>query len=165
MNFTVKALLWISAIGTGIIGGLFFAFSTFIMTALGRTGPVHGILAMNSINATILRSFFMPVFSGTTLTSALLALIGIVHWREPGAPAMLAGGVIYVIGMFVCTMVFNVPRNNALMKADPNSADGAALWARYLKEWTFWNHVRTIASVVATVLFTVALCARAGVAT
>jgi uncharacterized membrane protein len=62
--------------------------------------------------------------------------------------------------MFVATIVFNLPLNDALAAADAPSAEGAALWARYLGDWTLWNHVRTGASVAAAVLFTMALAAR-----
>ena len=70
---------------------------------------------------------------------------------------MLTGGVIYVLGMLVVT-IFNAPLNNALAAVDPAGAEGAAIWARYLKAWTLWNHQRTIASLAASVLFTAAIC-------
>ena len=74
--------------------------------------------------------------------------------------AVLAGGLIYVIGMLGMTLIFNVPLNDALAAVDPSSGEGATLWARYVQDWTFWNHVRLIASIVASVLFTVGLTAR-----
>ena len=107
LQSVITGLLWFAAIGCGLIAGLYFAFSTFIMTALGRIGQVAGITAMNAINAVIVQSLFMPLFLGTTLASLLLAVAGLLRWGEPGAAAMLAGGVLYVIGMFVCTTVFN----------------------------------------------------------
>ena len=159
LQAVVTGLLWFAAIGCGLLAGLYFAFSTFIMTALGRIGQVSGIMAMNAINAVIVQSLFMPLFLGTTLASLLLAIAGVVRWSEPGATAMLAGGALYVIGMFVCTVVFNVPLNNALAAADPASADAASLWARYLTDWTLWNHVRTVASTLACALFIWAIAA------
>jgi uncharacterized membrane protein len=150
----VDILLWVCVVGCGVIGGLFFAFSTFIMTALGRIGQAHGALAMNSINEVILRSPFMPVFLGTTLASLLLAIVALLQWERPGSAAMLAGGLLYLLGMFVCTMVLNVPLNNALVR------DPAGVWPRYLTEWTLWNHVRTMASIGAVILFLIALLAR-----
>ncbi|WP_456640319.1 anthrone oxygenase family protein [Bradyrhizobium sp. USDA 10063] len=152
-------LLWFSALGCGLMAGLYFAFSTFIMGALGRIGQASGIAAMNAINVDIVRSLFMPLFLGTTLVSAILALVAVFRLGEPGALAMLAGGVVYVVGMFVVTMIFNVPLNNALADADPASTEAASLWARYLKEWTFWNHVRTVASTAACALFIAAIAA------
>jgi uncharacterized membrane protein len=145
----IVALLWFCALGCGLLGGLYFAFSAFIMTALDRIGQSAGVAAMNAINAVILRSLFMPFFFGTTLASLVLAIAGLLRWGEPGALAMAAGGIIYVLGMFVCTMVFNVPLNNVLTR-NPDSAD---LWKRYVREWTMWNHVRTIACMAASALF------------
>jgi uncharacterized membrane protein len=153
-------LLWFSAIGCGLLAGLYFAFSTFVMTAFARIGQAQGIAAMNSINVEIVRSLFMPLFLGTTLTSTTLAVLALFHWGEPGATAMFAGGVIYGGGMFIVTMVFNVPLNDALAVVAPSSAEAASLWERYLKDWTMWNHVRTVASTAACALFIAALAAR-----
>jgi len=153
-------LLWFSAIGCGLLAGVYFAFSTFVMTSLARIAPGAGIAAMNAINVEIVKSLFMPLFLGTTLASAALAVLAVLRWGEPGTMAMVAGGGIYVLGMFVITMIFNVPLNNALAAVDPASAQGADLWARYLRDWTFWNHVRTIASAGACALFIAAIAAR-----
>ena len=156
----VTGLLWFAALGTGLIAGVYFTFSTFVMTALGRSGPAHGIVVMNSISSTILQSLFMPVFYGTTLTSIALGVVALSRWDGSRSMAVLAAAAVYVLGMFVCTIIFNVPLNDALAAVDPASTDGAAVWARYLNDWTFWNHVRTLASLGAAALFTYALCAR-----
>ena len=74
---------------------------------------------------------------------------------------LFAGALLYFIGTFLVTMVFNVPLNDALAAAAPDSADGASLWARYLGTWTVWNHVRTIAAFAGAALLTVALCLQA----
>lgn len=155
-----SGLLWWSALGCGLLAGLYFAFSTFVMTALGRIDQAAGISAMNAINVDIVRSLFMPVFLGTTLSCAALVVLGGLRWQEPGAMAMICGGALYVLGMFVVTVVFNVPLNDQLAATDPAGAAAAQVWARYLTDWTFWNHVRTIASLAATALFIVAIAAR-----
>jgi uncharacterized membrane protein len=69
---------------------------------------------MNAINTVIVQSPFLPVFLGSTLTAAALAVLAPFRWDEPGAALWLTGGVLYVVGMFVVTAVFNVPLNNAL---------------------------------------------------
>lgn len=153
----ISALLWFSAVGCGLMAGVYFAFSAFIMRALGRVDQAAGIAAMNSINVVIYRSLFMPIVIGTTLTSAALAVLAMFRWGEPGTIAMLTGGVVYVLGMFVVTMVYSVPLNNELAAVDPIGEQGAAFWARFLRDWTLWNHVRTIASAAALVLFIMAL--------
>jgi uncharacterized membrane protein len=150
MEVIATALLWFCALGCGLIAGLYFAFSAFIMRALRAIEPAAGIAAMNSINTAILRSTFMPLFLGTTLASAALAVIGFMQPGSPRAPPLIAGGLVYVIGMFVVTMTFNVPLNNALIRGGERDA---ATWQHYLAIWTRWNHVRTAASLAAAALF------------
>jgi uncharacterized membrane protein len=146
----IDVLLWFCALGCALLGGLYFAFSALIMTALQKIGPT-GIAAMNSINTVILRSWFMPFFLGTTLGCAVLAVAGVVSGDDPRRAFMIGGGLVYVLGMFGITMLFNVPLNNALASA------GEEHWPRYLKTWTRWNHVRTLASMTAAALFIAAL--------
>ena len=140
--FTI--LLWFSAIGSGLVAGLFFAFSTFIMTAFSRIPQGHGISAMQSINSTILRSLFMPLFFGTALVSLLLAGSALFRWGEPGAMAMLAAGSIYFVGMFLCTILFNVPLNNFLAAAILPNPDFPAYAVDGF--WTVHPHPRQILS-------------------
>ena len=157
MQTLITILLWFSALGCGLMAGIYFAFSTFIMISFARIEQAHGIAAMNSINSNILGSLFMPLFFGTSLVSAVLAVLALMRWGEPGAIMMFAGGLIYIVGMFVCTAALNVPLNNELATVDPAQMEAAPVWARYLTDWTFWNHVRTIASTIASALFIAAL--------
>jgi len=152
-------LLWFSAVGCGLMAGIYLAFSTFIMTALGRLDQAAGIAAMNAINVDIVRSLFMPLFLGTTVAAAALVVMGVLRISEPGAVSMIAGGGLYVVGMFVVTMVFNVSLNNALAAVQPSAPEAGVVWTTYLKDWVVWNHVRTVASVVSSALCIAALAA------
>lgn len=156
----VHLLLWVCVLGCALIAGLYFAFSTFIMTALGRIPAPAGIAAMQAINAVIQRSLFMPLFFGTTLASLAVAALALWRWADTGSAMMLVGGLVYFAGMFLCTVIFNVPLNNRLDAADPHSDAAQETWARYLRVWTRWNHVRTLASSLAAGLFVLALVLR-----
>ena len=57
-------LIATSALACGLNGGVFFAFSNFIMTALGRLTPAHGVEAMNSIGVTVINPLFMSILFG-----------------------------------------------------------------------------------------------------
>src|ERR1044071_2503870 len=124
-----------AALGAGVIGGAFFAFSSFVMRALGRLAPPEGIRAMQSINIVVINPVFLGVFVGTALVCAVLAVASIKAWSDPGAGLRLAGCLGYVIGTFAVTMKLNVPRNDALAALGADTADAAAYWARYLGEW------------------------------
>jgi uncharacterized membrane protein len=159
-QLVTTGLLWFSAVGCGLLAGVYFAFSAFVMTSLTRIAPAAGISAMNAINVVIVKSLFMPIFIGTTLTAVVLTGLAILRWNEAGSMVMLADGIIYVIGMFVVTVAFNVPLNDALAAVDPSSAEGAVVWSRYLRDWTLWNHVRTVASVAACAFFIACIATR-----
>jgi len=162
MDRLLFVLTTLSALGAGLIGGLFFAFSAFVMTALGRLSPAGGISAMQPINVAVLNTVFFTAFLGTAALSALAVIASLIRWSEPGASYLLAGGLLYLIGTIVVTMVGNVPLNNELARVKPDSADGTNLWQRYLSDWTAWNHVRTITSLAASACFIVALVRQAG---
>ena len=155
----MKILTLLAALGSGLIAGAFFAFSTFVMKALARLQPPQGIAAMNSINVVVINPWFLGVFVGTALACLVLAVSALLTWHKPGTGYLLAGGLLYIAGTFLVTMVFNVPRNDALAAVDPASAEGARLWTDYLSSWTAWNHVRTAAALAAAALLTLGLCA------
>lgn len=151
-----------SALGCGLVAGVFFAFSTFIMPALARLPAAQGILAMNSINVTVINRWFLGVFLGSAGACGLLAVTSFFNWAAPGAGFRLAGGLTYIVGCTAVTRAFNIPRNDALAAVQPESADGAAVWARYLVQWTAWNHVRTVACLAAAALLILALLGPGG---
>jgi uncharacterized membrane protein len=151
------ALTLFSALGCGLIGGVFFAFSSFVMNALARLPAAQGIAAMQSINVVVINPLFMTAFLGTAAACVLLGASSLLRWREPGAAYILAGSLLYFVGTFLVTILFNVPRNNALAAVAPASAEGAGLWTVYVSSWTAWNHVRTVASLAAAALLIAAL--------
>jgi uncharacterized membrane protein len=110
---------------------------------------------MVSINRVILRSLFLPVFFGTALLCLALALYAAVDWA-PASVWLIAASAAYLLGSLGVTMVWNVPLNNRIDRADPG-ADNEALWALYCARWTRWNHVRTTACLAAAGLFIRAL--------
>lgn len=68
--------------------------------------------------------------------------------------------MLYLFGTFLVTIVFNVPKNDALAAMSSTTADAANLWASYLSTWTPWNHVRTVAAFAAQTSFVLGLIAK-----
>ena len=151
------ALKLVAILGCGIVAGVFFAFSTFVMPALARLKPQEGIIAMQSINITAIDPLFMTALFGTAVICLFLAVFSLLKWHQPIAVYLLVGCLLYLVGTVGVTVAFNVPLNDVLAIAKPDSPESADLWAKYLTDWTFWNHVRTIAAFVATTAFAIAL--------
>ncbi|NMG18854.1 DUF1772 domain-containing protein [Brasilonema bromeliae] len=159
-NHSLFALKLFSALGCGLIAGVFFAFSTFVMSALARLKPTQGIIAMQSINITVINPLFFTALFGTAVACIFLAVFSVLRWHQPGAFYLLVGSLLYLVGTIGVTIVFNVPLNEALAIVDPGSTEGANLWSRYLINWTIWNHIRAAAALAAAASFTIALCYR-----
>ena len=113
-----------SAVASALVGGVFFAFSTFVMRALAGMESSQGVLAMQRINLAVINPWFLGVFLGT---------------------------VLYLVGSAGVTMAFNVPRNNRLAALEPASTEAATYWPAYAREWLWWNHVRCATSLLAAV--------------
>jgi uncharacterized membrane protein len=145
-------LIGATSLGCGIVGGVFFAFSSFVMTALKRLPAADGMAAMRSINRLAVTPLFMAALFGTAAACLVLAGAALAGWAEGRAGWLLAGSGVYLFGVVAVTAVFNVPRNEALARVDPESAEGGELWQRYAVEWTAWNHVRTVAGAAASAL-------------
>lgn len=146
-----------AAVGSGLVGGVFFAFSTFVMRALARLPVPQGIAAMQAINVVVINPMFLGAFFGTAALALVLAAVALLRWERPAAFWLLAGGALYLAGSFLVTVFCNVPRNKALAALAPDSPEGAAFWRGYVRAWTAWNHVRAAASLAACVAFAVAL--------
>lgn len=150
-------LTLLTALGCGLMAGVFFIFSNTVMNALAGLEAPQGIRAMQAINRVILNPLFFVAFVGPAVTSILLAVSMIWRWQQPGSFYLLAGSLLYLIGAMLITGVFNVPMNDALDAVTPESAEAANLWPQYLSRWTAWNHVRTAACALVTVAFILTL--------
>ena len=151
------ALTLIAALGCGLIAGVFFAFSTFVMKALARLPPGAGIAAMQSINIVVLNPSFLGTFLGTAAACILAMISSLLRWHEPEALYLFAGSALYLVGTLLVTIVFNVPRNDALASVAASDPASANMWTGYVARWTAWNHVRTAAALAAAASFSMAL--------
>ncbi|WP_291863723.1 anthrone oxygenase family protein [Bradyrhizobium sp.] len=155
LDRAIFTLTFAAAIGSGVIGGIFYAFSTVVMAALGRLPSAQGAGAMKAINVTVINPVFMIAFMGTGVLCLVLAGVSLIWWGRPGGILILAASLLYLLGCFGVTLLCNVPLNHQLAAVAP--AQEAALWSRYLDLWTAWNHVRTLAPILSAILFTAAL--------
>jgi uncharacterized membrane protein len=149
----------IAALGCGLIAGVFYAFSVMVMRSLARLPAQHGIATMQAINTAALRPAFLWVFTGTAALCAAVVVGSLVDWDD-ASTYLLVGGLLYLVGSFGLTAGYHVPRNEALGRDEPSSADAAAHWSRYVREWTRWNHIRGAAALVAAAVLTIALHVR-----
>lgn len=157
MNTLTTVLVILALVGSALIGGVFFAFSSFIMKALARLPSAQGMASMQSINVVVLNPIFLGVFMGTTVISLLVSILAIWGWEMAAAPYYLIGALFYFVGTFLVTGMGNVPLNNQLAAATVNDPAASDIWQHYLDRWTRFNTIRTVSATVATVMMLIGL--------
>lgn len=152
----IFAITLLTLLGSGVMAGLFFAYSNSVMPALARLPGPQGITAMNHINVVIQNPLFLAIFMGTAVLALVLVVAALTgSATRPGW--ILIGAALYLAGNIAITFAINVPMNNALAAAGSDGASSEAFWAMFLDRWVFWNHLRAAACTGALAAFAMAM--------
>lgn len=144
------------ALWSAVVGGVFSAFSEFIMSGLLRAEPRAGIQAMQQINKTVIRTQFVAGIMLIPVLSIAFAVYGVSAIEGPALLALILAPAVYVPSVFLMTLFGNVPMNRRLDSFDPSSPEAAAYWQVYGRRWTRLNHYRTLGSVLTAGLYLLA---------
>jgi uncharacterized membrane protein len=157
MNPLTTFVVTAAMLGSAMIGGIFFAFSSFVMKSLARIPSLEGIAAMQSINVVVINPSFLGAFMGTAVLSLGVVGVALVDLSHPSTMFFLGGSIFFLLGTFVVTLRGNVPLNDQLAALSSSDHSADAVWHLYLQRWTAWNHVRTAAAMFAALLFSLGL--------
>ena len=149
--------IFITMIASAVMSGVFFVFSSFVMTALAGLKPAEGIRAMQRINVDVFSWSFSLLFLVTPVACIVIAIYAIINWSHPAAIYYFSGALVYLLGLMFVTGKQNVPLNHSLARVDSDSSDGTAVWKHYLIHWTNWNTFRALAALISSVLFAIGL--------
>ena len=149
----------LGVLGCGLVAGVFCGFSTFVMKGLAALPPAQGVAAMQAINV-------------AALTPGVHARVHRVGgdcapcsrwsrsccWPDEGTVELLLGSALYLFG---CVRGDDRRERPAQRRRSPRwtpaAPEAAAYWPTYVREWTMWNHVRTVASAAASISYVLAL--------
>lgn len=140
-----QVVLVVATITSGLIAGLFFAFSCSVMLGLGGVEDRVFVDVMRRINRSIQNGLFGLVFVGSLLSSVAVLVIGDVWAR--------VGGGLFLVSLLI-TFVVNIPLNNRL---DASDASDPAARRAFEGPWVRWNHVRMVFSTAGFVVLCLAL--------
>ena len=145
-------MISVHIIMTGLMAGIYFAFSVFIMKSLATLPATEGARAMNAINDIIVRTGFLALFFVSTLAHLGFIIWNLLHGEGLQAQLLIAAGIVYVAGMFLVTVFGNVPLNNRLKQSENNESRLLETWREYQTAWMRLNHLRTIACTLSFIL-------------
>ncbi|KRV49403.1 hypothetical protein AQ490_20675 [Wenjunlia vitaminophila] len=144
------AVLGLALLTTGLVAGLFFAFSCAVMPGLARVDDRTFVETMQEINVAILNPVFYTAFMGSLALCAVAAVQQRRLGRRHVLRWVLAALVLHAL-LFLVTSAISVPLNEELADAGAAPRDPGAVRERFETPWVAWNVVRSVLSAGALV--------------
>jgi uncharacterized membrane protein len=82
------------ALWSAVIGGVFSAFSEFVMAGLLLAAPAAGIEAMQHINRTVLRTPFVAGTLSMAVFAPAFAIYALLAFEGPAAVTLITSGQV-----------------------------------------------------------------------
>ena len=142
--------LYAALVTTGLMAGVYLAFSIAVLPGIARTDDDTFVASMRGMNAAILNPVFALVFGGPLV----FGIVAIVAQLPDGDDiSSIAAALSLYVATLVITGAVNVPLNNRLDSTEP-AGEARALFE---KTWVRWNVVRSLLCTLSFAEFAVAL--------
>lgn len=132
------SLLQVASAGTGLVAGIFVAFTIAVMPALHSADARTFVIVMQRINVSIVNPLFLLLFLGSPV---ILGIGAFLTEQAQGRRWALVAAGLSVLALAV-TFAINVPLNDRLAAA--GSADPVSARDKFEHAWNFANVARTI---------------------
>lgn len=153
-------ILLSTIISLALMAGLFYSFSISVMPGLGRTSDRTFMEAMQAINRAIINPYFMIAFIGSIILVIMSSILKFRQGVDLQFYLIATASFIFLAGTIGVTFFGNVPLNNVLdsIKLNDLTVDDLKLARNaFENRWNSLNLVRTSSSIVALVLYLVAI--------
>jgi len=136
---------------TTFMAGLLFVFSSCVMRTLRDASPAQGLAAMTSIN----RDIVNPIFGLVFVASVVAAIAAVVATIDSFAdrPWLFVAGVVHLAGFLAVTATVHLPLNARFETLDASADTDVAQWIEGAARWTRFNHVRSAATILASIAY------------
>jgi uncharacterized membrane protein len=137
------------------MAGIFFTWTNAVTPGIGDLADIGYLGALQSMNRVILNPVFYIVFIGPILTLPLAATLYYNSSHSLVFKLLLVASGNYLSGVFLITILGNIPLNNLLHKInlDGFSLENAKKLRNLIEtKWNYFNLIRTITSSISFVL-------------
>lgn len=155
---TLNISLAITTILCCLVTGFVLAFAIVVMPGISKLSDKRYLESFKVMDKIIQdnQPLFMIVWVGSVLSVIVSAVLGFLYAGTMGLLVIVIGASVYILGVQVPTMVFNVPLNNRLQEMDLEESpdeEVKAFRAEFERVWIRWNSIRTVNGLLATILF------------
>lgn len=155
-------ILIITTVFSGLMAGLFYAWSISVTPGLAKINDGSYLLAFQSMNRAIISPLFAVVFFGLVILLPVLSYLSFQTSISNQFWYIIFATILYFIGIIGVTIGGNVPLNNALeaLQIESMTLEQMEEFRKgFENKWNRLNHIRTISSFL-TFLMLVIACAR-----
>ncbi|MFC7491928.1 MULTISPECIES: anthrone oxygenase family protein [unclassified Knoellia] len=142
-----------TAVSSTVFAGAMFAFSAFVLPALGDLAPRDGILAMQAMNVRAPASLLLLPMGGVGVGSVAVVVMALAG-DGPDRAVRIVGALLALASVAI-TGIGNIPLNNQLAGVDADVAT-AVDWQGFAGPWLAWNAARSLTGLAGGVLLAVA---------
>jgi uncharacterized membrane protein len=146
-------LLVLTLLASALAAGFFYTYQWSAMPGLDAANPQAAIPVMQGINRVVRNAVFAFSFFGTLGFGLLTTIVLFAQGPRDAAWCALAGTLLYGVGTFAVTFMFNVPLNEQLAAVTPTAETAADTWRDYYAPWMRWNLLRALCAIAALLAF------------
>ena len=145
---TKSILLFIAILLSGLLAGIFFTWTNAITPGIGKLNDLAYLQVFQYMNRAILNPLFYIIF----MRPLLFSIATTYYYKSESKlifRMLISATVIYFIGVFIVTIIGNLPLNDLIDKSILESLSKTEiieLREKYEMKWNYLHLIRTITS-------------------
>lgn len=142
---------FLNIILVGLTAGMLLAYSISVMPALAKLPDNEFLRAMQWINKVIQNPIFFLCFLGPIVSLPYVTFQSI-RTNTAAGPWIFSATLIYILGVFGITALFNVPLNRQIENislAQTGMEEIRSIREQFEGPWNKWHRTRTMFSLLA----------------
>jgi len=153
-------LLIVAIVSTGLMAGIFFTWTNAVKPGIGTLDDINYMKAFQAMNRVILNPLFYMAFILPVLTISISTYMNFGSPKLYVVELLLISTLMYCMGVFLVTIVGNIPLNELLENTDLEKislTELGDLREKIENKWNSFNLIRTISSFISFLLLVICL--------
>ena len=153
-------ILIVAIISTGLMAGIFFTWTNAVKPGIGTLDDMTYMKAFQAMNRLILNPLFYIVFILPVLTISISTYMSFGSTKLYVFELFLLSTLLYVLGVFLITILGNIPLNELLENTDLEKislTELSDLRGKIENKWNNFNLIRTVSSFISFLLLVICL--------
>jgi uncharacterized membrane protein len=153
-------ILIVAIISTGLMAGIFFTWTNAVKPGIGTLDDMTYMKAFQAMNRLILNPLFYVVFILPVLTISISTYMSFGSTKLYVFELFLLSTLLYVLGVFLITILGNIPLNDLLENTDLEKislTELSDLRGKIENKWNNFNLIRTVSSFISFLLLVICL--------